>query len=70
MATKSKKAQVLVDFTPTLKDELGKAAQRENRSMSKMVYTIVDNYIKITKDTEAYKNYNNIMFDLNNKSET
>ena len=40
-----------------LKDELGKIAAKENRSMSNLIVTLLDNYVHMHKQQERLAKY-------------
>lgn len=48
----------------TLKEELGTIATKENRSMSNLLCTLVDNYVQLNKQQEHLKAYFNLISDL------
>ncbi len=54
----------------TLKEELGSIATKENRSMSNLLCTLVDNYVQLNKQQERLKLYYNLISDLKNKNGT
>ena len=54
----------------TLKEELGAIATKENRSMSNLICTLVDNYVQLNKQQERLKLYYNLISDLKNKNGT
>ena len=54
----------------TLKEELGSIAAKENRSMSNLLCTLVDNYVQLNKQQERLKLYYNLISDLKNKNGT
>jgi hypothetical protein len=73
MASKNKNIdnpKVLVSLTKAQKEDLMRVSERENRSATNMVSTLINNYIQIANNPEAYKQYNNILLDINSKSET
>lgn len=53
----------------TLKEELGVIAIKENRSMSNLLCTLVDNYVKLNKQQERLAAYYNLISNMN-KSDT
>lgn len=53
-----------------LKEELGSIATKENRSMSNLLCTLVDNYVQLNKQQECLKTYYNLISDLKNESDT
>ena len=53
----------------TLKEELGVIATKENRSMSNLLCTLVDNYVKLNKQQERLTAYYNLISNMN-KSDT
>lgn len=53
----------------TLKEELGVIATKENRSMSNLLCTLVDNYVKLNKQQERLAAYYNLISNMN-KSDT
>lgn len=52
-----------------LKEELGIIATKENRSMSNLLCTLVDNYIQLNKKQERLAAYYNLISNMN-KSDT
>ena len=54
----------------TLKEELGSIATKENRSMSNLLCTLVDNYVQLNKQQERLTAYYKLISSLNNKSDT
>ena len=54
----------------TLKEELGSIDAKENRSMSNLLCTLVDNYVQLNKQQERLKLYYNLISDLKNKNGT
>ena len=54
----------------TLKEELGSIAAKENRSMSNLLCTLVDNYVQLNKRQERLTAYYKLMSSLNDKSDT
>ena len=58
----------------TLKEEIGIIAQKENRSMSNLIVSLLDNYVQLNRDSQKrrllayYKLINEIKDD--NKSDT
>ena len=44
----------------TLKEELGSIATKENRSMSNLLCTLVDNYVQLNKQQERLTAYYNV----------
>ena len=54
----------------TLKEELGSIATKENRSMSNLLCTLVDNYVQLNKRQERLTAYYKLMSSLNDKSDT
>ena len=53
----------------TLKEELGIIATKENRSMSNLLCTLVDNYVQLNKHQERLSAYYNLISNMN-KSDT
>ena len=53
----------------TLKEELGAIATKENRSMSNLLCTLVDNYVQLNKQQERLSAYYNLISSIN-KSDT
>lgn len=53
----------------TLKVELGSIATKENRSMSNLLCTLVDNYVQLNKQQERLTAYYNLISNMN-KSDT
>ena len=53
----------------TLKEELGVIATKENRSMSNLLCTLVDNYVQLNKQQERLTAYYNLISNMN-KSDT
>ena len=53
----------------TLKEELGIIATKENRSMSNLLCTLVDNYVQLNKNQEKLNAYYNLISNIN-KSDT
>ena len=53
----------------TLKEELGVIATKENRSMSNLLCTLVDNYVQLNKQQERLAAYYNLISNMN-KSDT
>ena len=53
----------------TLKEELGSIATTENRSMSNLLCTLVDNYVQLNKQQERLTAYYNLISNMN-KSDT
>lgn len=53
----------------TLKEELGVIATKENRSMSNLLCTLVDNYVQLNKQQERLTAYYNLIANIN-KSDT
>ena len=53
----------------TLKEELGVIATKENRSMSNLLCTLVDNYVQLNKQQERLSAYYNLISSIN-KSDT
>ena len=52
-----------------LKEELGIIATKENRSMSNLLCTLVDNYVHLNKQQERLTAYYNLISNMN-KSDT
>ena len=52
-----------------LKEELGIIATKENRSMSNLLCTLVDNYVHLNKQQERLTAYYNLISNIN-KSDT
>lgn len=53
----------------TLKEELGVIATKENRSMSNLLCTLIDNYVRLNKQQERLAAYYNLISNMN-KSDT
>ena len=53
----------------TLKEELGAIATKENRSMSNLLCTLIDNYVRLNKQQERLAAYYNLISNMN-KSDT
>ena len=53
----------------TLKEELVAIAIKENRSMSNLICTLVDNYVQLNKRQERLAAYYNLISNMN-KSDT
>ena len=53
----------------TLKEELGSIDAKENRSMSNLLCTLVDNYVQLNKQQERLTAYYNLISNMN-KSDT
>lgn len=53
----------------TLKEELGVIATKENRSMSNLICTLIDNYVRLNKQQERLAAYYNLISNMN-KSDT
>ena len=53
----------------TLKEELGVIATKENRSMSNLLCTLVDNYVQLNRRQERLTAYYNLISNMN-KSDT
>lgn len=53
----------------TLKEELGSIATKENRSMSNLLCTLVDNYVQLNKKQERLAAYYSLISSIN-KSDT
>ena len=53
----------------TLKEELCSIATKENRSMSNLLCTLVDNYVQLNKQQERLAAYYNLISNMN-KSDT
>ena len=56
-------------ITKILKEELGFIAAKENRSMSNLLCTLVDNYVQLNKQQERLTAYYNLISTMN-KSDT
>ena len=52
-----------------LKEELGYIATKENRSMSNLLCTLVDNYVQLNKQQERLAAYYTLISNMN-KSDT
>ena len=52
-----------------LKEELGIIATKENRSMSNLLCTLVDNYVQLNKQQKRLTAYYNLISNMN-KSDT
>lgn len=44
----------------TLKDEIGVIAEKENRSMSNLIVTLLDNYVNLYKQQERLMKYHEL----------
>lgn len=53
-----------------LKEELGVLATKENRSMSNLIVTLIDNYVQLNKQQERLTAYYKLISNLQNKSGT
>ena len=53
----------------SLKEELGSIDTKENRSMSNLLCTLVDNYVQLNKGQERLAAYYNLISNMN-KSDT
>ena len=49
----------------TLKEELGAIATKENRSMSNLLCTLIDNYVRLNKQQERLAAYYNLISNMN-----
>ena len=49
----------------TLKVELGSIATKENRSMSNLLCTLVDNYVQLNRRQERLTAYYNLISNIN-----
>ena len=56
-------------ISKTLKEELGSIDAKENRSMSNLLCTLVDNYVQLNKQQERLAAYYNLISNMN-KSDT
>lgn len=54
----------------TLKEEFGILASKENRSMSNLIVTLLDNYVQLNKQQDRLKAYYNLISNLKDKSDT
>lgn len=54
----------------SLKEDIGKIAVKENRSMSNLIVTLLDNYVKLNKQQERLKAYYNLISGIEHKSDT
>ena len=54
----------------TLKDEVGILATKENRSMSNLIVTLLDNYVQLNRKQDCLKAYYNLISNLKDKSDT
>ena len=45
----------------TLKDEIGIIAEKENRSMSNLIVTLLDNYVHLYKQQERLMKYHELI---------
>ena len=52
-------------ISKTLKEELGAIATKENRSMSNLLCTLVDNYVQLNKQQERLTEYYNLISKIN-----
>lgn len=49
----------------TLKDEIGIIAEKENRSMSNLIVTLLNNYVHLYKQQERLIKYNELISQIN-----
>lgn len=49
----------------TLKDEIGIISERENRSMSNLIVTLLDNYAHLYRQKERLMKYHELVSQLN-----
>ncbi len=49
----------------TLKDEIGIIAEKENRSMSNLIVTLLDNYVHLYKQQERLIKYQELISQIN-----
>lgn len=49
----------------TLKDEIGVIAEKENRSMSNLIVTLLDNYVHLYKRQERLMKYRELISQIN-----
>lgn len=57
-------------ISKTLKEELGSIATKENRSMSNLLCTLVDNYVQLNKQQERLTTYYKLISSLKDKGDT
>lgn len=53
-----------------LKEELGVIAAKENRSMSNLLCTLVENYVRLNNQQDRLTAYYKLMAEYSNKSDT
>lgn len=53
----------------TLKEEIGVIAEKENRSMSNLIVTLLDNYAHMYKHKERLIMYQKLISEMNSKSD-
>lgn len=54
----------------TLKDEIGVIAEKENRSMSNLIVTLLDNYVHMYRQKDRLTMYYKLISDIKNESDT
>lgn len=54
----------------TLKDEIGVIAEKENRSMSNLIVTLLDNYVDMNKQQERLLAYHKLVSQMNSNKES
>lgn len=54
----------------SLKEEVGLLAAKENRSMSNLIVTLLDNYVNLAKQQERLKEYYSLISDIKSKGDT
>lgn len=52
-----------------LKEEVGILASKENRSMSNLIVTLLDNYVKLNKQQDRLKAYYNLISEMEHKND-
>lgn len=53
----------------TLKDEIGIIAEKEKRSMSNLIVTLLDNYVHLYKQRERLMKYHELISQVSNSDE-
>ena len=53
-----------------LKEEVGILASKENRSMSNLIVTLLDNYVQLNKQQDRLKAYHNLISGIEHKNDT
>lgn len=54
----------------SLKEEVGILAAKENRSMSNLIVTLLDNYVHLAKQQDRLTAYYNLISDIKDKGDT